>query len=66
MKYKQNEKIFQIKNETLVVGIDIEKGKHYAQAFDCRGMELGRLLRFSNSSQGFQTFDEWIKEPPGA
>ena len=62
MKYTQNEKILQIKNETLVIGIDIGKGKHYARAFDCRGIELAKLLRFSNTSQGFQTFDEWIKE----
>ncbi len=34
MKRTQNEKILQIKNETLVVGIDIGKETHYARAFD--------------------------------
>ncbi|ABI69542.1 transposase [Syntrophomonas wolfei subsp. wolfei str. Goettingen G311] len=44
MKNTQNQKISQIKFETLVVGIDIGKETHYARAFDYRGMELARLL----------------------
>lgn len=44
MKCTQNEKILQIKNETLVVGIDIGKEMHYARAFDYRGIELSKLL----------------------
>jgi transposase len=42
MKSTQNEKISQIKFETLVVGIDIGKETHYARAFDYRGIELAR------------------------
>ncbi len=53
MKRTQNEKILQIKNETLVVGIDIAKKFQFARAFDNRGLELGKLLRFENSAQGF-------------
>lgn len=53
MKSTQNEKILQIKNETLVVGIDIGKETHYARAFDNRGIELAKLLRFSNTAQGY-------------
>jgi hypothetical protein len=34
MKNTQNQKISQIKNETLVVGIDVAKETHYARAFD--------------------------------
>ena len=30
MKFTQNERILQIKNETMVVGIDIGKETHYA------------------------------------
>ncbi len=62
MKRTQNEKILQIKNETLVVGIDIAKKIHFARAFDNRGIELGRLLKFENSAQGFETFDAWLQE----
>jgi transposase len=40
MKHTQNEKIMQIKVETLVVGIDIGKSTHYARAFDYRGVLL--------------------------
>jgi len=62
MKSTQNEKISQIKFETLVVGIDIGKETHYARAFDYRGIELARLLKFSNTDQGFQRFDQWMRD----
>lgn len=62
MNSTQNEKILQIKNETLVVGIDIGKDTHYARAFDCRGIELSKLLRFSNTNQGYETLENWMQE----
>jgi transposase len=61
MKRTQNEKILQIKNETLVVGIDIGKETHYARAIDWRGIELAKLLRFENTAQGYEALDEWIQ-----
>ena len=61
MKHTQNEKIMQIKVETLVVGIDIGKSTHYARAFDYRGVELGKLLRFANSAQGYAALDDWMR-----
>jgi transposase len=60
MKRTQNEKILQIKNETLVVGIDVGKETHYARAFDYRGIELAKLLRFENTAQGYAALDEWM------
>jgi len=60
MKRTQNEKILQIKNETLIVGVDIAKKIHHARAFDNRGVELGKLLKFENSAQGFAAFDAWL------
>lgn len=62
MKRTQNEKILQIKFETLVVGIDIGKETHYARAFDSRGIELSKLLRFSNTNQGYETLERWMQE----
>lgn len=62
MKRIQNEKILQIKFETLVVGIDIGKDTHYARAFDCRGIELSKLLKFSNTNQGYKTLENWMQE----
>ena len=61
MKRTQNEKILQIKFETLVVGIDIGKDNHYARAFDCRGLELSKLLRFSNTNQGYESLEDWMQ-----
>lgn len=40
MNLTQNDKIDQIKNETLVVGVDIGKENNYARALDNRGREL--------------------------
>jgi transposase len=61
MKFTQNERILQIKNETLVVGIDIGKETHYARAFDNRGIELAKLLRFSNTAQGYEALEDWMQ-----
>jgi len=62
MKSTQNEKISQIKIETLVVGIDIGKETHYARAFDYRGIELAKLLKFSNTAEGFEHLDRWMRD----
>ena len=62
MKCTQNEKISQIKISTLVVGIDIGKETHYARAFDYRGIELAKLLIFSNTAEGFETLDRWMQD----
>lgn len=40
MNFTQNEKISQVSEETLVIGIDIASETHYARAFDWRGIEL--------------------------
>ena len=49
----------QIKKETLIVGVDIAKKIHLASAFDNPGVELGKLLKFETSAQGFAIFDAW-------
>ena len=61
MNYKQNEKINQVKESTLVVGIDIGSTKQYARAFDWRGIELGKIFTFSNSREGFEAFKAWMR-----
>ena len=61
MNYKQNEKINQVKESTLVVGIDIGNTKQYARAFDWRGIELGKVFTFSNSREGFEAFKAWMQ-----
>ena len=56
MNCKQNQRINQVKESTLVVGIDIGSTTHYARAFDWRGIELGKVFQFSNSREGFENF----------
>ena len=59
MNYTQNEKILQIKETTLIVGIDVGSEKHYARAFNFRGVEHGKLLVFDNNAEGIAKFEEW-------
>ncbi|PHJ38516.1 hypothetical protein P378_09345 [Desulforamulus profundi] len=62
MNRTQNEKISQIKIETLMVGIDIGKETHYARAFDYRGIELAKLLKFNNTVEGFELLERWMQD----
>lgn len=49
MNYTQNEKIDQVTDTTMVVGIDIGSQIHYERAFDNRGRELTkRVFSFKN------------------
>lgn len=61
MNYKQNQKINQVKESTLVAGIDIGSTTQYARAFDWRGIELGKVFKFSNSREGFENFKDWMQ-----
>ena len=61
MNCKQNQKINQVKESTLVVGIDIGSTTQYARAFDWRGIELGKVFKFSNSREGFDQFKSWMQ-----
>lgn len=62
MKYTQNAKIMQITEKTLIIGVDIASEVHYARAFDFRGIEHGRILRFTNDATGFIEFAAWAEE----
>ena len=57
MKSTQNKKINQVKETTMVVGIDVGSVKHYFRAFNWRGIELTKKpIPFSNSMEGFTAF----------
>ena len=63
MNYTQNEKIEQVTEATLVIGIDIGSQTHYARAFDNRGRELTRkVFSFKNDIEGFNTFNQWAED----
>ncbi len=58
--HTQSEKIAQVDEQTLVVGIDIGSAKHYARCFNHRGMELSRkAFSFENNEEGFEHFRDW-------
>ena len=42
MNSTQNKKIEQVKETTMIVGIDVGSEKHYFRAFNWRGIELTR------------------------
>lgn len=62
MKYTQNEKIMQITENTLIIGVDIASEVHYARAFDFRGIGLDKVIKFNNDILGFKTFSDWITD----
>jgi transposase len=66
MKYTQNERILQIKETTLIVGIDVGSESHYARAFNFRGVEYGKLLVFNNNAEGFAKLKEWTGQIAGS
>ena len=48
MNYKQNEKIEQVTDVTLIVGVDIGSETHFARAFDNPGREVRkRVFKFT-------------------
>ena len=62
MNYKQNERLKQLTDDTLIIGIDIAKEFHVARAQDIRGIELGKTIKFNNSILGYQELETWINE----
>ena len=61
MKSTQNKKIQQVKESTMVIGIDVGSEKHYFRAFSWRGIELTKKpVPFSNSMMGFNAFHEEV------
>lgn len=56
MDFKQNLKINQVTEKTLVVGIDIAKRTHFACFVDDRGRVLQKSFSVSQSRDGFEPF----------
>ena len=62
MNYKQNNKLNQLNEEILIIGIDISKRFHEARAQDFRGVEFKKGIRFDNTLEGFKQFCAWKDE----
>ena len=61
MNCKLNDKIKQVEETSLVIGIDIGSTTHYARAYDWRKMELAKVFRFSNTLEGFEALSRWME-----
>lgn len=62
MNFKQNDKINQVTNKTLVIGMDIAKRTHYACMVDERGLLLKKSFPVYQSRPGFEIFYNQILE----
>ncbi|QQE81121.1 IS110 family transposase [Alicyclobacillus sp. SO9] len=62
MQQKQNQRIQQITDTTIIVGADIAKQTHVARAIDFRGIELGKECVFNNDDEGLTKLVTWMKE----
>lgn len=56
----QNAKIAFIRDDMMVVGVDVGSENHYARAFTNRKIELSKKpFKFANSKDGFEAFKSW-------
>lgn len=62
MNFTQNQRINQVSEQTLVIGVDIASETNYARAFNWRGLEQGKVFKFFNNLEGFQAFKEWASQ----
>ena len=60
MNYTQLKRLNQITNDTMIVGVDVSKRSHVARAQDYRGLEFGKFIKFSNTIEGFKSFEAWF------
>lgn len=59
--YNQNQKINQVTERTLIVGIDIAKHTQVARAQDFRGIQFGKPYTFKNIRSGFAGLLFWAR-----
>ena len=52
---RANRKLEAITSETIIIGVDIAKRRQWARFVDCRGIEIGKAIRFDNDKNGFET-----------
>ncbi len=61
MRNKANQRIEDVTQTTLVVGVDIAKTTHWARFTNYRGIELGKAIKFNVSRAGFESIVARIK-----
>lgn len=59
MNYNQNQKLNQLDEQILIVGVDVSKKFHIARAQDFRGVEFKKGIKFNNTLEGLIQFSNW-------
>ena len=60
MNNTQNQKIAQVTDKTIIVGVDIGGEKHFARAILARGYEVSKKpFPFMSTEEGFESFVTW-------
>lgn len=59
MNYNQNQKLNQLDEQILIIGVDVSKKFHVARAQDYRGVEFKNGIKFDNTLEGFIQFSSW-------
>jgi len=62
MKNSTNQRIEEITDTTLVVGVDIAKKVHWARFTDYRGIEVGKAISFKSNREGFEAIVSKIEQ----
>ena len=61
-KSRTNQRIEEITDGTLIVGVDVAKAVHWARFVDYRGMELGKAVSFRSDRDGFEKIVSKVTE----
>jgi len=62
MKNRTSQRIDEITQGTLIVGVDIAKYEQWARFVDYRGIEIGKAFMFKNDRKGFESIVAKIQE----
>ena len=62
MKERINQRLEEISNKTLIIGVDIAKAVHWARFVDYRGREVGKVISFKCDRKGFDNIVARIRE----
>lgn len=62
MDFTQNQRLAQMNDRTLIIGVDVAKHKHVARVVDDRGRDLAKRLVFANTMPGFSELLSWARD----
>ena len=62
MHYTQNQKLEQVTEKTLVIGVDVGSENHHGRVFNYRGIEYSpKAFKFGNNAKGNEAFQGWMQ-----